>query len=65
MNDISRPFELESMTAHDFLCEIAENIDNRPDVKMFSIRFVDKFRTERLMTLELQPVGWAIDKTEH
>jgi hypothetical protein len=60
-----KPFRLSKITAHEFLCEIAENIDNMPDVKMFTIRFVDNFRVERMMSLELQPLGWKMDKTEH
>lgn len=65
--DLTEPqsFRLSTMTAHEFLCQITDTIDSNPDLKAFTIRYVDRFKTERLMTLELQDHRVKVDPTEH
>lgn len=65
MTDPTKPrsFDLEGVSAYQFLNDIAETIDNSPKLTAFTIRFVDRFRVERLMTLELYPIGEKAEPT--
>ena len=51
--NITTIFKLDEITAQEFLAEVALTIDKNPSVKLFTIRFFDKFREERVMSLEL------------
>lgn len=50
---INKTFKLGEITAQEFLAEVADTMDENPDVKLFTIRFLDSFKQERVMSLEL------------
>lgn len=53
----SRHYDLDAMTAQEFLSEITLIMDRNPDAAMFSIRFIDKFGEMRLMQMEILTNG--------
>jgi len=67
MNDPTQPqsYALDKVTAQEFLNEIAETIDGHPHIKMFTVKFVDRFNIERMMCMELIPHGVRAKPTEH
>lgn len=50
---IGRTLNLEKLTAQEFLREVTTTMDENPDVTHFTIRFLDAFNDERMMSLEL------------
>ena len=50
---INKTYDLSTMTAQEFLAEVAMTMDKHPETKLFTIRFLDAFREERIMQLEL------------
>ena len=50
---MNKIFDLSAMTAQEFLAEVALTMDKNPNTKQFTIRFLDVFKEERIMSMEL------------
>jgi hypothetical protein len=60
----STNFRLDKMSALDFLHDITDVVDSNPVSARYSITYVDRFKMQRYMILEVMPLATRSKQTQ-
>jgi AAA+ ATPase superfamily predicted ATPase len=58
-------FRLAEMTALEFLLQITDVMDSNPETARHTITYVDRFKMQRVMIMEVNPVVTRSQSKEH
>lgn len=58
-------YKLTEITAHQFLMDITDVVDSNPTAARYSITYVDKFKMQRVMIMEVNPIATRAIPQKH
>lgn len=60
----STNFRLDKMSALDFLLDITDVVDSNPQSARYSITYIDRFKLQRYMIIEVMPYATRVEPTK-